>query len=43
MEFRQLELEWIDLATATVDAVLCRWGIMLTVDPEAPRGRSGGC
>jgi ubiquinone/menaquinone biosynthesis C-methylase UbiE len=33
VEFRQLELEWIDLETATVDAVLVRWGIMLTVDP----------
>lgn len=35
VEFRQLELEWIDLATASVDAVLCRWGLMLIVDPEA--------
>jgi ubiquinone/menaquinone biosynthesis C-methylase UbiE len=35
VEFSQLELEWIDLPTASVDAVLCRWGIMLTVDPEA--------
>lgn len=35
VEFRQLELEWIDLPTGSVDAVLCRWGIMLTVDPEA--------
>jgi SAM-dependent methyltransferase len=35
VEFRQLELEWIDLETATVDALLCRWGIMLIVDPEA--------
>ncbi len=35
VEFRQLELEWIDLQTATVDAVLCRWGIMLIVDPPA--------
>jgi ubiquinone/menaquinone biosynthesis C-methylase UbiE len=35
VEFRQLELEWIDLETATVDAVLVRWGIMLTVDPTA--------
>jgi ubiquinone/menaquinone biosynthesis C-methylase UbiE len=35
VEFRQLELEWIDLPTASVDAILCRWGIMLTVDPEA--------
>jgi SAM-dependent methyltransferase len=35
VEFRQLELEWIDLETATVDAALCRWGIMLIVDPDA--------
>jgi SAM-dependent methyltransferase len=35
VEFRQLELEWIDLETASVDAVLVRWGIMLTVDPSA--------
>jgi SAM-dependent methyltransferase len=35
VEFRQLELEWIDMDTASVDAVLVRWGIMLTVDPEA--------
>jgi SAM-dependent methyltransferase len=35
VDFRQLELEWIDMPTASIDAVLCRWGIMLTVDPEA--------
>ena len=35
VEFRQLELEWIDLETASVDAVIVRWGIMLIVDPEA--------
>jgi SAM-dependent methyltransferase len=35
VEFKLLDLEWIDLPTASVDAVLCRWGIMLTVDPEA--------
>jgi SAM-dependent methyltransferase len=35
VEFRQLELEWIDLPTASVDAVLCRWGIMLIIDPDA--------
>ena len=35
VEFRLLDLEWIDLPTADVDAVLCRWGIMLVVDPEA--------
>lgn len=35
VEFRQLELEWIDLEAASVDAALVRWGIMLVVDPEA--------
>jgi SAM-dependent methyltransferase len=35
VEFRRLELEWIDLETASVDAALVRWGIMLAVDPEA--------
>ena len=33
VEFKVLELEWIDLPTASVDAVLCRWGLMLAVDP----------
>jgi ubiquinone/menaquinone biosynthesis C-methylase UbiE len=35
VEFKRLELEWIDLPTASVDAVLCRWGLMLSVDPGA--------
>ncbi len=35
VEFRQLNLEWIDLETASVDAVLCRWGFMLILDPSA--------
>lgn len=35
VEFARLELEWIDLPAASVDAVLCRWGIMLCVDPAA--------
>jgi ubiquinone/menaquinone biosynthesis C-methylase UbiE len=35
VSFQQLELEWIDLPTASVDAVLCRFGVMLTVDPAA--------
>ncbi len=35
VEFKQLDLEWIDLPTASVDAVVCRWGVMLTVDPAA--------
>jgi ubiquinone/menaquinone biosynthesis C-methylase UbiE len=35
VEFKRLELEWIDLPTAAVDVAMCRWGVMLTVDPEA--------
>jgi SAM-dependent methyltransferase len=35
VEFKLLELEWIDLPTASVDALLCRWGVMLTLDPDA--------
>ena len=35
VEFRQLQLEWIDLETASVDAIVCRWGVMLLVDPAA--------
>ena len=35
VEFKQLQLEWIDLPTAEVDVVLCRWAIMLIVDPAA--------
>ena len=30
-----MELEWIDLETASVDAVLCKWGLMFSIDPEA--------
>ncbi len=33
VEFKRLELEWIDLPTASVDAVLCRWGLMFVEDP----------
>ncbi len=35
VEFRRLELEWIDLETASVHAALCRWALMLLVDPGA--------
>jgi SAM-dependent methyltransferase len=35
VEFRQLQLEWIDLPTASADAILCRWGVMLCLDPAA--------
>jgi ubiquinone/menaquinone biosynthesis C-methylase UbiE len=34
-EFTAMELEWIDRPTASVDAVLCRFGYMLAVDPDA--------
>jgi SAM-dependent methyltransferase len=35
VEFKRIELEWIDLETASVDTALCKWGLMFTVDPEA--------
>ena len=35
VEFKLMDGEWIDLRTATVDGVLCRWGYMLMLDPEA--------
>jgi SAM-dependent methyltransferase len=34
VEFKRMELEWIDLDTASVDLVLCKWGLMFSVDPE---------
>lgn len=34
VEFKRMELEWIDLDTASVDAVLCKWGLMFSFDPE---------
>ena len=49
VEFQELDLGWIDLETASVDAALCRWGLMFTSDPGSslqeirrvlrPRGR----
>jgi SAM-dependent methyltransferase len=35
VELRAMQAEWIDLPAATVDGVLCRFGYMLLVDPEA--------
>jgi SAM-dependent methyltransferase len=35
IEARVMEAEWIDLPTASVDGVLCRWGYMLLADPAA--------
>ncbi len=26
VEFKQLQLEWIDMTAASVDVILCRWG-----------------
>jgi ubiquinone/menaquinone biosynthesis C-methylase UbiE len=34
-EFRVLDAERMELATDSVDGVLCRWGYMLMVDPGA--------
>jgi len=34
VEFKEMAGEWIDLPTAAVDGVLCRWGYMLMVDPQ---------
>jgi SAM-dependent methyltransferase len=34
IEVRVMEAEWIDLETASVDGVLCRFGLMLLLDPE---------
>ena len=35
VEAKAMEAEWLDLETASVDAVLCRWGYMLLADPAA--------
>ncbi|HEX7292817.1 MAG TPA: methyltransferase domain-containing protein [Conexibacter sp.] len=35
VEFTPLELEWIDLPAASVEAVLCRWGFMFALDKAA--------
>lgn len=34
VQTRTMEAEWLDQPTATVDAVLCRFGYMLLADPE---------
>jgi SAM-dependent methyltransferase len=35
VRFKQIDAESIDLEAASLDGVLCRWGFMLMVDPEA--------
>jgi ubiquinone/menaquinone biosynthesis C-methylase UbiE len=48
VEFQVINAEWIDMTVASVDVVLCRWGLMLMADPPAALGemrrvlRSGG-
>ena len=39
-EFRVLDAENIDLATDSVDGVLCRWGYMLMIDPARAMAES---
>ncbi|MBJ7331141.1 MAG: methyltransferase domain-containing protein [Solirubrobacteraceae bacterium] len=35
VETQAMDAEWLDLPTASVDAILCRWGFMLLADPGA--------
>ncbi|HEX4805576.1 MAG TPA: methyltransferase domain-containing protein, partial [Conexibacter sp.] len=35
VEFKLLELEWIDLPAASVDRAICRWGYMFALDKGA--------
>jgi ubiquinone/menaquinone biosynthesis C-methylase UbiE len=35
VEFKLLELEWIDLAAASVEKAICRWGYMFALDRGA--------
>ncbi len=35
VEFKLLDLEWIDLEAASVDVILCRWGVMFVSDQGA--------
>jgi ubiquinone/menaquinone biosynthesis C-methylase UbiE len=39
-EFRRMNAEWIDLPTASVDAVIVRWGYMLLADPATALGET---
>ncbi|HEY4098825.1 MAG TPA: methyltransferase domain-containing protein [Baekduia sp.] len=35
VEFKPIDLEWIDAKLASVDGILCRFGFMHAVDPDA--------
>jgi ubiquinone/menaquinone biosynthesis C-methylase UbiE len=38
VDFKRLDAEWIDLPVASIDGVICRWALMLLVDPSAALG-----
>ena len=40
VEFATIDAEWIDLPTASLDGVLCRWGYMLLADPATALGET---
>lgn len=40
VEFRVMDAEQMDLPDAWVDAVVCRWGLMLMLDPAAALART---
>lgn len=40
VEFATIDAEWIDLPTASLDGVLCRWGYMLMADPATALGET---
>jgi ubiquinone/menaquinone biosynthesis C-methylase UbiE len=35
VEVRRIDAEWIDLPLSSVDAIVCRWALMLMADPDA--------
>jgi SAM-dependent methyltransferase len=35
VEFKRIDAEWIDLPLGSVDAIACRFGVMLMADPDA--------
>jgi ubiquinone/menaquinone biosynthesis C-methylase UbiE len=38
VEFKRMELEWLDFPAASIDAMLCRWGLMFVLDPGSALG-----
>jgi SAM-dependent methyltransferase len=39
-QFKTMDAEWIDLPTASLDAVIARWGYMLLADPATALGET---